>query len=272
MRYLFSFYIAALLSSSAFSQVRAYSRSPKLIYSEDFSGEHGWIHYQWAEKLVTEPIPACCGICFASYGRDVCAAWSPIEYDKGNPHVVSRGPWWVDTNHKNDGGVPTGGGYLNLISFVYVNGLYGSGITNHNLDLRNTRLRFRMRTEQLNLKGAHIYFWFQRYDSTLQKFTNFIMSGVQIECLITPGVWTSISLILQDHPSTWQCIGTSVWRESTYTCQPIEDALKDVNTDLGFIILPLNPYDAFNNLYDNLPSGTVRVDDVSISRLPALIR
>ena len=171
-------------------------------------------------------------------------------------YLESRSPWWIDPNHKYPGA-----GFVNVIAYKYIGSTYG-GLGRKTLDLTGACISVRIMVKELNSGDAHLWFWFQSQDSRTGKTANFALTKYPIDSSVTPNVWSDITLVLSPLSSEWACLGSSFERQDFYGCSAIEEALRDVNINFGFIILPVNP--------DNPPTGIVRIDNISIYKPPSL--
>jgi hypothetical protein len=222
------------------------SPSGTVIYNEDFSaGSGGWHYY-----LLANSPPANAEFCisYASYGYSllcmVRGGWTA-------PGVIeSHSPWFLDPNHASPGA-----GNLNLLGFVFLNGRHG-GLPQPTIDLRNGRLSARVYADSLALNGGHVYFWFQTYVPSLGKWANFALTSSPLESRLKDKQWVTIDLTLKNSAADWTCLGSSLARQDTYGCVGVTRALGNVNTNFGFIVLPVDP--------SRPATGTVRFDSVSI--------
>ena len=219
-----------------------------IVYRESFDrGAGGWHYYATtpAGEAVLDHVP-----------------WNAEQQC-----VTSASPWWIDPNHK-----PPGAGYLNIVAFIWMKG-YRGGVPYRWMDLRDAVLRFSIKTEGLDTKGGHLYFWFQhRYEQGSHfwfqnpfaygllgsdwKRANLALTRYPVEKSAIPGRWTQITLPLSPHSEDWTNLGSSNERHDSYGSVSPMQALAKVTTDLGFIILPVDPKDP--------PKGVVSLDNIEI--------
>lgn len=229
------------------------------IYENRFSSDPGgWLTYIYGAR--DNAIAS-----FTDGGQQVSMIPNLWVSDGNNGGFIeSRSPFWIDANHRSDGGQPPGAGYLSLVSFIYVaNGAYG-GIPEPSIDLLDARLSFRLMTENLDLRGGHLVFWFQTYDAASGKAVNFALTKYPLEGMARNGVWREFTLRLGTSEADWTCLGTRTARQETYGCSDVATALSNVIYDFGFIILPLDPTGAANRDFTRLPTGVIRFDDIKL--------
>ncbi len=222
----------------------------ELIYPEDFSsGARGW-HYDRLDPFNT--MMGCIGRCGGTTDCLIPALWI-------DGYIESRSPWWIDPNHKDPGA-----GYLHVVFAVWSDSYYG-GLPQKTLDLTNSYVRLKIMIEELELRGGHLYFWFQheyQHDPNPHnalkewKRTNFALTQYPIETLVTPNVWNEVTLPLSPLNSAWRCLGSSDERQNNYGCVPVENALSHINLNFGFIILPVDS--------NNPATGKIMLDDITI--------
>ena len=220
-----------------------------IIYRESFDrGAGGWHYYATtsAGEAVLDRVP-----------------WNAEQQC-----VTSASPWWIDPNHK-----PPGAGYLNIVAFIWMKG-YRGGVPYRWMDLRDAVLSLSIKTEGLDTKGGHLCLWIQhRYEQGSHfwfqnpfaygprgdewKRANLALTRYRIEEMATPGQWTKVTLVLAPDKGAWTNLGTSTERTANYGVVSPARALAKVTTDLGFIILPVDP--------TNPPTGSVSIDDIEIS-------
>jgi hypothetical protein len=150
--------------------------------------------------------------------------------------LVTRSPWWVDSNH-----APPGAGYLHLLAYLLTNGAHipPKGWPNrfveggYSRDLRDAVLNVRLRGE-VTLRGAELVLLAQ---ATLPKTTaNLVLTGQPIP--IEPA-WADRTITLSPDPDQWTCLGARHDLGAYYGCAEPEDVLRDVNVDLILVLFPL---------------------------------
>jgi len=216
------------------------------VYEEDFDdGPSGWCVYvagDHDDALVRYPTSSLIEM--------------PWGEEDGNGYVESYPPWWLDPNHRPPGGY----GYLMLLGWTQMK-LWNLcvGMESYTIDLTNGLLEFNMYVDDLDLKGANVVFWFQTnvdFDAPYGKYVNFALTAYPIESFVVEGAWTNVALPLDPSEDDWTCMGAAAG--TRYGCAPIDEAMRDVNTNFGFIIIPIaDPND--------LPSATVRISNFKIS-------
>jgi hypothetical protein len=209
---------------------------------------------------------------------------SPLEECSIPPEVqagvmVSRSPWFVDSNH-----APPGAGYLHLLAFLLTNpnDIPAHGRPNRftdgefSRDLRNARLTVRIRG-QVEWRGAQLVLLAQsRLPSTT---ANYVLTAQPFQ---VAQEWTDQTVTLSTDPDQWTCLGARWDLLDYYGCGDIADVLSDVNVDLIFVLFPLQivpitpgtythttrPHLQYDLDWAVLPSGTIEFDTIRIDYPP----
>ncbi len=210
------------------------------IYEQDFSKENG----EWQSVLTllnSSAIPDNPISCWISW-LNLYACTVPSSIINGHNEIKS--PWWLDENH-----APPGAGYLNLLTWTY---------PKEPIDISNAILELEIATQNLNLKGSKLLFWFQN-NAPNGKFANFALTGTPID-VKSDGITRRILLDLSSKKDNWTCLGTSLSRADTYDCMPVEESAKKVDIDFGFIIFPVssNPDPTLQ------PTGIIKIKSIKI--------
>lgn len=177
----------------------------------------------------------------------------------GTRGIYSSAPWWVDPNHAN-GGM----GYLHLVAFhplragVTLGLLRGlSGVPDPTLSLPGARLTVEMTVKDFEPHRSHLLFWFQRGDAKTGKGANIAFIGRPLEQELRDRVRTTLTLDLVEDECAWGGLGSCRQKEYMYgTDMSLGEAMRHVNVDFGFILLPINP--------QTPPTGSVLIHSVSI--------
>jgi len=131
------------------------------------------------------------------------------------------------------------------------------------LDLTATTLSVTLKSENLDLKGGQLYFWFQSHMPD-GKYVNYAYTAQPVNLLLgNNGDYNSIQIKLSSAPADWTCLGSSVARANTYGCAPLLDAMTRVNVDLGFIILPVDALP----LQEAQPPGTISIRSITLTKV-----
>lgn len=227
-----------ITASSVSSQPSVY----EVLYSEDFSrGSRGWHYY--AKSPFNNILS-----CIHSVPPDGCVI--PCRWENG--FIESRSPWWIDYNHK-----PPGAGLLNVLFVIWLDSYYG-GLRQKSLDLRDARLHCRVMIAEANLKGNHVYFWFQTFNSEENKYHNYVLTKRPLDVSKAASSWRDVTIPINTDGADWTCLGSSQERSDKYACGSIEMDLQNVNANLGFIQMQVDPYDQ--------PFGIVRLGRILIDR------
>lgn len=232
------------------------SQTRSLLYAIDFAqGNSQWTTVRTLlddGNLPQNPIG-----CFTSWrGKNACTVIAPVE----NGNMILESPWWLDNNH-----APPGAGYLNLLAFTYMGKPTGPADPTSALDLTNGLFVISMKTENLDLKGAQLLFWFQVV-SPNGKYTNYALIGAPIYQGSSVMQSNQIYVYLPNDSKMWQCLGSSDARSDTYGCSiSFQDAIKNVNNDFGLIIMPTQS-DPTPNLQ---PSGKIFIESMKLFGQPS---
>jgi hypothetical protein len=147
--------------------------------------------------------------------------------------MVLASPWWLDNNH-----APPGAGFLNLLANTFMGKAAGPADPSSALDLTNGLFVFSLQTENLNLRGGQVLFWFQVV-SPNGTYTNYALFGAPIYQGSSVMQTDETYVYLSTDPGMWKCLGSADARSDTYGCSvSFQDAIKNVNNDFGLIVMP----------------------------------
>lgn len=218
------------------------------VYETDFSAAQAstWLDYPKRDAALCEPL-------------------RPVVEPSGNGYAVSSAPWWIDSNH-----AAPGAGYLHLIAYAYhhdwsIDGEITVPSAGRPMDLRNATIRLRYRAPTLQLPpSAQLYLWFQtKVSSDIAPegriYVNYVLDSQPLPAGAAARSWLDVALHLSTDESHYRCLGSNPTRTDRYGCiEHVADALRDWNTDLGFVIL--FPDEAAAAQID----GSIEFDRVSI--------
>ena len=203
----------------------------------------------------------------------------PLAFVEGA--ALSRGPWWIDSNH-----APPGGGYLHLLYCLHLHEQFSS-MPHHReaggpnrfveggfpTDLTNAKMTLRLKGE-VAAKGAQLVLLAQAGVGEI--YVNAVLLGQPFA--IGPQ-WSEQTITLAPDPQQWKCLGSHQDRLGFYGWGEIDTVLRDVNCDIILVLHPLDvvpttPVDGdYHRLraHDDyvpdrarLPSGHVLLDQVRI--------
>jgi hypothetical protein len=198
----------------------------------------------------------------------------------GEPFTLSTGPWWIDANHASDYER-----HLSLIFFSSVNPiLQGNFPCNPHLllpALETIHFDGQIKTDNLDLKGAEIVFWFQARHKKTQQSQNYALTGYPVK-LAKQQNWTDFKLKIDFRETqAWTSLGSHPSKSNAYLDLPIESIEDNFEIlSIGLILYPLKfrflwpelmpqSCDAINLISDQavhwpvdsrtLPSGTIAI-------------
>jgi len=205
------------------------------------------------------------------------AGSKPLEFRPGV--VANHSPWWIDYNH-----APPGAGYLHLLASLNTSGpqtevLKECGGSNRFIagkfptDFRHARLTVRLKGE-LRRNGAELVLLAQgRVDGLV---SGWLLTG---QPLAVAEEWTEQTLALTPDPRLWTPLGSRHDRTDMYGVRPLERVLADVNTNIMFVLFPLDvtpmgplkgdphflrPERDYPVWRHRLPEGYVEFDEVKV--------
>jgi hypothetical protein len=161
-----------------------------------------------------------------------------LEIRDGN--AISRSPWWIDYNH-----APPGAGYLHLLYMLATGGKTGEHQREvhgenrflrggHPTDFRGARITLRLKGE-LEARGARLLFLAQAVQGGI--CSGWLLTGQPFR--VTPD-WSEQTVTALPDPGQWTCLGSRHDRTDFYGTLPLETVLGDVNTDILFVLTPLD--------------------------------
>ena len=202
-----------------------------------------------------------------------------LEFEDGA--AISRGPWWVDSNH-----APPGGGYLHLLFCLHTHSsFYGLrnfgelGGTNRfveggfQCDFTDARLTLRLKGN-VDWRGSKLLLLAQAKVGDLC-----INSVLQSQPFAVDSDWTEQTVTLAADDEQWKCLGARHDATDDYGWGPIAPILRDLNCDIILILHPLDVVAAGqfdSDLHRNraerdyavdrsrLPNGEVLLDEVRV--------
>lgn len=195
--------------------------------------------------------------------------------------AISRSPWWIDYNH-----APPGAGYLHLLYMLNTRGKAGEHQREvhgenrfiqggYSTDFTNARVTLRLKGE-LESKGAQLVLLVQAVQGGI--CSGWLLTGQPFR--VTPD-WSEQTVTAVPDPSQWVCLGSRHDRTDYYGTIPLETVLRDVNTDILFVLHPLDvapmgplagdphrlrPERDYPVWRSRLPEGYVQLDEVRIKR------
>ena len=193
--------------------------------------------------------------------------------------VTSRSPWWVDYNH-----APPGAGYLHMLFSLNTRGPfsdYHKEVAGENnfaaqrlpLDFRHARVTVRVRGE-LEKRTAEMLLLVQCRIGEI--ISGWLLTGQPVA---VREEWTEHTIIATPDPAQWTCLGARRDRADYYGFHPLELVLKEVNTNIMFVLFPLEiqpmgPIAADPHILragrdypvwtSRLPEGYIQLDTVKI--------
>ena len=217
---------------------------PSSVYLETFDdGPGGW--YGWGGNHV---------------------GLKPLPWQKGQ--ITSQSPWWVDYNH-----APPGAGYLHMLGSLNTRGPFSDhhkDVAGKNafadqrlpLDFSNARITVRTRGE-LETRGAQVVLLIQgRVDDLV---SGWLLTGDPIQ--IGPE-WREQTIVASADQTKWTALGARHDRQDYYGYRPFEKVLRHVDTNIIFVLFPLDvrPMGPINGDQHTLRAG--RDYPLWTSRLP----
>ncbi len=204
----------------------------------------------------------------------------PKRLIEGPSVLTSRSPWWIDYNH-----APPGAGYLHMIFCLLTKGAgYGESYMeagglnrfidgNCPTDFRGARLTVRLRGE-LESRGAQLVLLVQGAHEGLT--TGWAYTDAPLR--VGPD-WSEQTIVLSSEEHRWTCLGSRHDRTKSYGRAPLDNVLRDVNSNILLILFPLTvapmgeipgdphvlrPARDYPVWTSRLPEGYVTLDSVQI--------
>ncbi|MSR83955.1 MAG: hypothetical protein EXS58_13695 [Candidatus Latescibacteria bacterium] len=193
--------------------------------------------------------------------------------------VLSRSPWWIDYNH-----APPGAGYLNLLYMLNTGGRPGEHqreVEGENRFIKGgyptdfTDARFTLRLKgELEARGAQLVLLCQAVQEGI--CSGWLLTGQPFR--VKPE-WSEQTVTLVPDPAQWTCLGSRHDRADYYGVIPLEQVLRQVNTDILLVLHPLDvvpmgplqgdphhlrPERDYPVWRSRLPEGYVLLDEVRI--------
>lgn len=193
--------------------------------------------------------------------------------------AVSRSPWWIDYNH-----APPGAGYMHLLYMLMTSGAPGEHLREAAGENRfvsggfgtrftDARVTLRIRGELID-GGTKLYLLCQGVQRGI--CTGWLLTGQPFS---VGREWSEQTIHCRPDESEWTCLGSRHDRTDYYGRAPIDQVLEDVNTDILFVLFPLQiepmgpasvdkhhlrPERDYPVWRSRLPEGYVMLDDVRI--------
>lgn len=193
--------------------------------------------------------------------------------------AISRSPWWIDYNH-----APPGAGYMHLLYMLFTSGVAGehqretAGPNRYiaggfGTDFTNAQITLRLRGE-LVARDTRLYLLCQGVHDGI--CTGWILTGQSFE---VTSDWSEQTVVCIPDEQQWTCLGSRHDRADFYGRTPLATVLEDVNTDILFVLYPLDvapmgPIDGDQHILrpeqdypvwrSRLPEGYVMLDEVRI--------
>ena len=158
--------------------------------------------------------------------------------------LVLSAPWWVDHNHAHQGM-----GYLHVVAAQPLRGAVSLGsfrgfsrVADPTVSLAGARVVVEITSWDFRPQGSHLYVWFQKYNSRTQKADNYAYVREPLELRVRDRERRTLVLDLEDTERAWAPLGASKYKAHLYGGgMPIAQALRHVNVDFGFILIPVDP-------------------------------
>jgi Sel1 repeat len=182
------------------------------------------------------------------------ASWMPTE--KKPTGVEMTLPGTLDPNHLD------GIGPLWLLAHLRVTSIGGPGIT----DFDQAEITIRLRSHDLDLKGARILWWLTRQlpkEDTDPEFpwqeTNWALTCCDLGSKLSED-WTTVTVKIDDDPSRWTYAGTNVMQFGDWGRRYVEYPLnKLLNNSTGSLHLAIVGISAAQP-----PSGKIEISEITI--------
>ena len=201
----------------------------------------------------------------------------PLEIRQSR--AISRSPWWIDYNH-----APPGAGYLHLLYMLFTAGVAGEHqhetagpnrfiTAGHGTDFTHAQVTLRLKGEVM-MRGAQLHLLCQGVHEGI--CTGWLLTGQAFT--VTPD-WSEQTVVCTPDKQQWTCLGSRHDRTDYYGRTDLDTVLKDVNTDILFVLYPLDvvpmePLDENPHVLrperdypvwrSRLPEGYVMLDEVRI--------
>jgi len=171
---------------------------------------------------------------------------SPPGYSKpdsmGRCFLFSVSPWWVDANHSYPGY-----GSLHLIFLANlrpvhptIKGIpFDSSLVHPNM--RDMKLRGKIRGHGVDFKGADLVFWFQCYSEKISRSVNYALVGQPLNDKLIDGKINDFEVNVDIGKSEdWVCLGSCDQKSDLYGYLEINDLDLDMPSSMGFILVPVD--------------------------------
>lgn len=156
--------------------------------------------------------------------------------------VISQSPWWVDYNH-----APPGGGYLHLImalmtskrakTFKQAEDAVGQNRfvdADFPTDFTDAKVTLRVKG-QLDLRGAQVCLLIQGTVNGI--CSGWVLTGQPIKISKD---WSEQTIVAVCDEKQWTCLASRHDRTESYGTIELKTILSDVNTNIYFVLFPLN--------------------------------
>ena len=206
-------------------------------------------------------------------------AKGPLPLEIRDSCAISQSPWWIDYNH-----APPGAGYLHLLYMLFTQGApgeYQREVAGPNrylsagfgTDFTNARVTLRLKGE-LIARGSQLHLLCQGVHQGV--CSGWLLTGQAFE---VTSDWSEQTVVCVPDEQQWTCLGSRHDRKDSYGYVPLVTVLGDTNTDILFVLHPLDvapmgPIEGEPHLLrperdypvwrGRLPEGYVMLDEVRI--------
>ncbi|MDA9101477.1 hypothetical protein N9K03_00270 [bacterium] len=219
-----------------------------------------------------------------------CFFWLTDNNVENLDYVRSKGPWWIDPNHKSGTNL-NGYGYVNVIAFSQIPLRQNSSV-----NIKDSKVEFSAKLSENfqtifaesrdGVRESHIYLWIESAPRKIEncienpqigenctRQSDYILTEFPIDKYIYQNDNSSFSINLSDYNSLdWTCLGAG--DNVKYDCMGIESALENVYT-IGFLAAPVqsckldgneNKCDLNVNILDHYITGEFMFKDFKVKK------
>lgn len=188
-------------------------------------------------------------------GNDLALA---RDESTGDSFVRYSEPSGHDPNHID------GIGWLHLCKYHYPGALgqsyWGGGVP----DLRDARIKLKVRGRDWVPNGAELLWWTQADNILSEQFTvnwrraNWAYTGFTLSDRLRSGAWEDIDYRLWNNPHQWTYAGNNLaQKRPNYAYAPIQQGLADLNTDFFHLLAYVDPA--------KVPTGAIDFDEFEVA-------
>lgn len=199
----------------------------KRTYNLNDAQGYPWMVYSGTDRI-------------AGDGYQFPALYSKID-KLGRRFLFSSGPWWIDANH-----VHPGYGYLSLVFCCRLapdKAQQGTSF-DPNLcypNLKEMKIRGKIRGCHVDLKGSDFVFWFQCYSDKIKKHVNYALVGQPLNAEVLDGHINDFELDIDiRNPGDWVCLGSCIEKSDRYGSLDINELDTIKPASMGFILTPID--------------------------------